>query len=87
MLKELEFWNEETIRAKVITKWLLGHGFSLSDLYLEFSFFVQLGRTRLAVCDGQVERIRSDEILFQRKPTSTDRALMSSFVMARAETY
>jgi hypothetical protein len=61
MSKELVWWSEEDLRTKVISQWLIGHGFSWNDLLLEFSFTIQLGRSRFEVGDGQIHRIRSDK--------------------------
>jgi hypothetical protein len=61
MSNELVLWNEEDLRAKVISQWLIGHGFSWNDLHLEFSFTIQLGRSRFEVGDGQIQRSGSDK--------------------------
>jgi type I restriction and modification enzyme subunit R-like protein len=63
-------WTEEDVRAKVISQWLVGHGFSCNDLFLEFSFTIQLGRSHFEVSDGQIKRVRSQELATQHRTSS-----------------
>lgn len=49
------FLSEEDVRSKLLTEWLVGHGFSLNDFSVEFGFEIQFGR--------QTYRPRSDIVV------------------------
>jgi len=67
MSEELNSWSEEDLRTKVISQWLTGHGFSWSELLFEFSFTIQLGRSRFEVRDGRIGKIGFEERLTQHR--------------------
>ncbi len=46
------FKTEEDVRTKLVIPWLIGHGFSVSELHLEFAFRIRLGKSTIEVRDG-----------------------------------
>ena len=44
MISDFLNWSEEDIRTKIVCNWLADHGLSASEISLEFSFEIRIGR-------------------------------------------
>lgn len=58
-------YSEEDIRAKVVTAWLAGHGFESSNISVEYSFEIRLGRKILSI-DSEKQKKNSSQIFRPR---------------------
>src|SRR5436305_2025552 len=58
-------YSEEDIRAKVVMIWLADHGFSLTDISVEFSFEIRLGR-KILTNDWQQSKKDSSQVFRPR---------------------
>lgn len=52
-------YSEEDVRTKVVTTWLADHGFGLSDISVEYSFEIRLGRKILFIASEQLKKAAS----------------------------
>lgn len=46
--------SEDDIRAKIVLPWLINHGFNLSNIHVEYSFSIRLGRSVFKVDNGNL---------------------------------
>lgn len=58
-------YSEEDIRTKVVTAWLMNHGFGSSDISVEYSFEIRLGRKILSI-DSEKPKNSSSQIFRPR---------------------
>jgi DNA polymerase III delta prime subunit len=56
-MKRAILLSEEDVRTKVVSTWLLDHGFGNEHIHLEYSFSIRLGRQKFQVESGQISRI------------------------------
>src|SRR5215469_10752426 len=52
-------YSEEDVRTKVVTAWLADHSFGPSDIFVEYSFEIQLGRKILPIGSEKCDRALS----------------------------
>src|SRR5437763_16968626 len=52
-------YSEEDIRTKVVTTWLADHGFGPSDISVEYSFEIRLGRKILSIDSEKLKKTAS----------------------------
>ena len=50
-------YSEEDVRTKIVTVWLADHGFGPSDISVEYSFAIHLGR-KITSIDSERLKIR-----------------------------
>src|SRR6185369_245443 len=49
--------TEDDIRTKIVSSWLAGHGIDATNIHIEPTFSIRLGRSVVRVKNGTIERV------------------------------